>query len=324
MATAEQLKALVRSYTEGDEDRFLSVAMQIAAHAARTGKEKLAQELQALVDHAKKRRPLEARPRAVSIVRPDSDLAGLVTASFPQTHLSDMVLSDSTRNHLDRVVLEYREADRLLACGLSPRRKLLLIGPPGTGKTMTASALAGELSLPLLTVELHTVISRFMGETAAKLHLVFNAMSRTRGVYLFDEFDAIGGRRIATNDVGEVRRILNSFLQFLERDDSGSLIVAATNLVEMLDEALFRRFDDVIRYDLPTTEMARLVIQNHLAAFDVRQLAWNILLPATRGLSHAEITRGCNDAAKDTVLAGRSAITTGDLTAALARRLHKE
>jgi len=324
MATAEQLKALVRSYTEGDEDRFLSVAMQIAAHAARTGKENLAQELQALVDHAKKRRPLEARPRAVSIVRPDSDLAGLVTASFPQTHLSDMVLSDSTRNHLDRVVLEYREADRLFAYGLSPRRKLLLIGPPGTGKTMTASALAGELSLPLLTVELHTVISRFMGETAAKLHLVFNAMSRTRGVYLFDEFDAIGGRRVATNDVGEVRRILNSFLQFLERDDSGSLIVAATNLVEMLDEALFRRFDDVVRYDLPTTEMARLVIQNHLAAFDVRHLAWNILLPATRGLSHAEITRACDDAAKDTVLADRSAITTGDLTAALGRRLHEE
>jgi SpoVK/Ycf46/Vps4 family AAA+-type ATPase len=324
MATAEQLKALVRSYTEGDEDRFLAVAMQIAAHAARTGKEKLAQELQALVDQAKKRRPLEGRPRSVSIVRPDSDLAGLVTASFPQTRLADMVLSDSTRSHLERVVLEYREADRLLAYGLSPRRKLLLVGPPGSGKTMTASALAGELSLPLLTVQLHAVISRFMGETAAKLHLVFDAMSRTRGVYLFDEFDAIGGRRVAVNDVGEVRRILNSFLQFLERDDSGSLIIAATNLVDMLDEALFRRFDDVVHYELPTQEMARLLIHNYLAAFDVKDLTWDSLLPATQGLSHAEITRACDDAAKDAVLADRSAITTEDLVAALARRAHKE
>jgi SpoVK/Ycf46/Vps4 family AAA+-type ATPase len=324
MATAEQLKALVRSYTEGDDDRFLAVAMQIAAHAARTGKEKLAQELQALVDEAKKRRPLETRPRSVPIARPDSELAGLVTASFPKTRLSDMVLTAVTRSRLDRVVLEYGEADRLLAHGLSPRRKLLLIGPPGSGKTMTASALAGELSMPLLAVQLHALISRFMGETAAKLHLVFDAMSRTRGVYLFDEFDAIGGRRVAANDVGEIRRILNSFLQFLERDGSDSIIIAATNLVEMLDDALFRRFDDVVRYDLPSEDMAKSLIQNRLAAFNITELVWPSVLPATHGLSHAEIERACGDAAKDAVLAERMSITTDNLATALALRRHKE
>jgi SpoVK/Ycf46/Vps4 family AAA+-type ATPase len=324
MATAEQLKALVRSHTQGDDERFLAVAMQIAAHAARTGKEKLAQELQSLVDEAKKQRPLEVRPRAVPLVRPDSDLAGLVTATFPRTRLSDMVLADVPRNRLNRVVHEYQEADRLLARGLSPRRKLLLVGPPGSGKTMTASAMAGELSLPLLAVQLHALISRFMGETAAKLHLVFDAMSRTRGVYLFDEFDAIGGRRLAANDVGEIRRILNSFLQFLERDISDSIIIAATNLVEMLDDALFRRFDDVIRYDLPTADMAKRLIQNHLAAFDIKELVWESLLPATSGLSHGDITRACDDAAKDAVLAERSSITTENLSAALVQRVHKE
>jgi len=321
MATAEQVKALVRSHTEGDDDRFLAVAMQIAAHAARTGKEKLAQELQAIVDEAKKRRPLEVRPRSVPLVRPDSDLAGLVTATFPQTRLVDMVLSQTTRDRLDRVVLEYKGAARLSEHGLTPRRKLLLVGPPGSGKTMTASALAGELGLPLLAVQLHVLISRFMGETAAKLHLVFDAMSRTRGVYLFDEFDAIGGRRVASNDVGEVRRILNSFLQFLERDSSDSIVIAATNLFEMLDEALLRRFDDVIQYDLPTEEMAKSLIQNHLEAFDVNKLKWPSLLPATHGLSHAEITRACGDAAKDAVLAEK-AITTETLSAALAQRKH--
>lgn len=324
MATAAQLKALVRSYTEGDDDRFLAVAMQIAAHAARTGKGKLAQELQALVDEAKKRKPLEVRPRSVPIVSPESDLAGLVTATFPKIRLADMVLSGATRSRLNRVVLEYREADRLLAHGLPPRRKLLLIGPPGSGKTMTASALAGELSLPLLAVQLHALISRFLGETAAKLHLVFDAMSRTRGVYLFDEFDAIGGRRVAANDVGEVRRILNSFLQFLERDGSDSIVIAATNLVEMLDDALFRRFDDVVRYEQPSEDMARSLIQNHLAVFDIGKLAWQPLLAATHGLSHAEITRACGDAAKDAVLADRPSITTESLAAALAQRRHKE
>lgn len=324
MATAEQLKALVRSHTEGDDERFLAVAMQIAAHAARTGKERLAQDLQALVDDAKGHKTLEVRPRSVPIVRPDSDLAGLVTATFPRTRLSDMVLADVPRRRLNRVLHEYREAARLLVRGLSPRRKLLLVGPPGSGKTMTASAMAGELSLPLLAVQLHALISRFMGETAAKLHLVFDAMSRTRGVYLFDEFDAIGGRRLAGNDVGEIRRILNSFLQFLERDRSDSIIIAATNLVEMLDDALFRRFDDVIRYDLPTSDMARCLIENHLAAFDTKDLAWESVLPATRGLSHGEITRACDDAAKDAVLADRSSVTTENLVAALAHRIRKE
>lgn len=320
MATAEQLKALVRSYTDGDSDRFLAVAMQIAAHAARTGKEKLAQQLQALVDEAKKRQALESRAKPAPMARPGGDLAGLVMATYPAVRLADMVLTDNVRTRLARVVLEYRQADRLLAHGLPPRRKLLLVGPPGSGKTMTASALAGELSLPLLAVQLHALISRFMGETAAKLHLVFDAMSRTRGVYLFDEFDAIGAWRGAANDVGEIRRVLNSFLQFLERDDSEGLIISATNLVEMLDEALYRRFDDVVRYELPTEAMARQLISNRLSAFDTSDVDWGRVADVTRGLSHGEIARACDDAAKDAVLEDCGSISTGSLTEALARR----
>lgn len=320
MATAEQLKALVRSYTDGDSDRFLAVAMQIAAHAARTGKEKLAQQLQALVDEAKKRQALESRTKPVPMARSGGELAGLVMATYPAVRVTDMVLTDNVRTRLARVVLEYRQAARLLAHSLPPRRKLLLVGPPGSGKTMTASALAGELGLPLLAVQLHALISKFMGETAAKLHLVFDAMSRTRAVYLFDEFDAIGAWRGAANDVGEIRRVLNSFLQFLERDDSESLIICATNFVEMLDEALYRRFDDVIRYELPTKAMAKQLISNKLSAFDISDVDWGRVADVTQGLSHGEIARACDDAAKDAVLEDRGGICTGSLTEALAQR----
>ena len=320
MATAQQLKALVRSYTDGDSDRFLAVAMQIAAHAARNGKEKLAQDLQALVDDAKKRTALESRVRSVPMVKPEGELAGLVAATYPDLRLSDMVLSENIRTRLDRVVLECKQAGRLLGHGLSPRRKLLLIGPPGSGKTMTGSVLAGELGLPLLAVQLHVLISRFMGETSAKLHHVFDAMSRTRGVYLFDEFDAIGAQRAAGNDVGEVRRILNSFLQFLECENSDSIIIAATNFTEMLDDALFRRFDDVINYGLPTGEMARELILNRLSAFDTDSLVWGRIFAATKNLSHAEIVHACDDAAKDAVLSDQEIIATDNLTNALKRR----
>jgi AAA+ superfamily predicted ATPase len=185
---------------------------------------------------------------------------------------------------------------------------------------MTASALAAECNLPLMFVQLHSLITKYMGETAAKLHLVFDAMSETRGVYLFDEFDAIGSTRAARNDVGEVRRILNSFLQFLERDDSESIVVAATNFLGMLDEALFRRFDDVIRYELPRGQMIRSLIENRLCSFDVGQLEWPSVTRASRGLSHAEITRACDDAAKDAVLADKKSVSTAALKRALSLR----
>jgi SpoVK/Ycf46/Vps4 family AAA+-type ATPase len=185
---------------------------------------------------------------------------------------------------------------------------------------MTASALAGECNLPLMFVQLHSLITKYMGETAAKLHFVFDAMVETRGVYLFDEFDAIGSTRAARNDVGEMRRILNSFLQFLERDDSDSIVIAATNFVGMLDEALFRRFDDVIRYTLPDTRMIRALIENRLSSFDVSKIAWRDPARIAKGLSHAEITRACDDAAKVAVLTDTSVISTQLLIDALTIR----
>jgi len=320
MATAEQIKALVRSYSEGDQERFFSVTMQIAAHAARAGKEKLAQELREMVDEAKKKRGSPS-VRPVPIARPRGELAGLAVASYPKTRLADMVLEPETGERLAGVVHEYRQADRLRARSLAPRRRLLLIGPPGCGKTMTASALAGELGLPLLSIQLHAIITKFMGETAAKLHIVFDAMAETRGVYLFDEFDAIGSHRVAANDVGEMRRVLNSFLMFLERDDSDSLVLAATNLAEMLDAALFRRFDDVINYALPTSSMRRDLIKNRLNLLVPSRVTWKKVLAASEGLSHAEVVHACNEAAKEAVLKDRTSVSTKSLVAALERRM---
>ena len=121
--------------------------------------------------------------------RPAGELADLLLATYPKVRLSEMVLSADTLSRLQRVLLEYRQQTRLREHNLSARRKLLLVGPAGCGKTMTSRALAGELKLPHLTVQLHGLITKYMVmETAAKLHLIFEAMNNTRGVYLFDEF----------------------------------------------------------------------------------------------------------------------------------------
>jgi SpoVK/Ycf46/Vps4 family AAA+-type ATPase len=320
MATAEQIRSLLRSYSEGDNEHFLSVAMQIAAAAARAGKAKLARELRDLVDEAKRRQAAGEPVGPLPIAKPAGELAGLLCASFPKPRLAEMVLADDTRARLHRVLREYRQQERLREHGLSARRKLLLVGPPGCGKTMTALALAGELQLPALTVQLHTLITKFMGETATKLHLIFEAMSRTRGVYLFDEFDAIGSDRGLRNDVGEIRRVLNSFLQFLEHDNSESIIVAATNSADALDDALFRRFDDVLEYHLPSEDDAVKLVENRLAPFETGNLIWQDIVGASKGLSHAEIARACDDAAKEAVLSGTTHVSDTALVAALRQR----
>lgn len=320
MATAEQVKALLKSYGEGNGEHFASVALQIAADAARSGKGQLAQQLRDLVDDIKRKQATGKIGGAVPIARPKGELASLLSATYPQTHLSEMVLSRETATALRRVLHEYRCQSRLREHGYSARRKLLLVGPPGCGKTMTASALAGELKFPLFSVQLHGLITKFMGETAAKLHLIFDAMKETQGVYFFDEFDAIGTDRGAKNDVGEIRRVLNSFLQFLEQDDSESIVIAATNYEAMLDDALFRRFDDVIRYSRPDADQATALVRNRLGVFLTARPSWKQIDEAAAGLSHAEIARACDDAAKDCILHERGKVTTAMLLAAISER----
>ena len=323
MATAVQVKALIRSHADGDDARFYAIAMQVAAQAARSGHGKFAQELRDLVDQAKVRaKAIEpARgPKPVPLAQPRGELAGLLTVGYPKTLLADMALPEVVAARLGRVVTEQRERERLREHGFSPMRKLLLVGPPGTGKTMTAAALAGEKGLPLFSIQLDGLITKYMGETAAKLRLVFDAIQSTRGVYLFDEFDALGGERGAKNDVGEIRRVLNSFLQFLEQDDSDSIVLGATNHVGLLDRALFRRFDAVLEYALPTEEIAARVMQARLGLLDTSAIDWCAAATAAAGLSHAEIALACEQAAKNAILDHSTAVRDAELGLALQER----
>ena len=323
MASAEQLKALLKSYVDGDDDRFCSVAMQIAAHEAKLGHGRLAKDLRSMIDEAKGRRgPNPPTP----ISRPRGELANLLEASYPKTRMGEMILADVLADQIRRVIREQRHAGRILEHGLSPRRKLLLTGPPGTGKTLTASVLAGELGLPLLQVRLDGLITKYMGETAAKVRQIFDATDRTRGVYFFDEFDAIGSQRGLTNDVGEIRRVLNSFLQMIEQDRSHSLIIAATNHPGILDPALFRRFDDVLYYDLPDRPQIAKLLRTRLgsSAGDGRSAAegigWRNLADVAAGLSYADVTRAANEVLKDALIHGRTEIGEADVRIMLAER----
>ena len=320
MASANQLKALLQSHLEGDDARFYSVAMQVAAHEAKLGHGKLAEELRDLIDQAKARRVTTQASNTVPISKPRGELANLLTVSYPKSRLADMVLHAELEQQLERIILEQRHAAEILSQGLQPRRKLLLVGPPGTGKTMTAAVLAGELGLPLFEVRLDGLITKFMGETAAKLRQVFDSTQQTRGVYFFDEFDAIGSQRGLSNDVGEVRRILNSFLQMIEQDDSHSLIIGATNHPEILDNALFRRFDDLLHYELPDEEHIASALKSRLSRMAVKNTSWKRLAKKALGLSYAELTRAADEVLKTALIERRNTVTEKDIGVALEER----
>ncbi len=323
MPTAAQVKALVLSHAEGDDHRFFSVALQIAAQAARQGHGRIAQDLREAIDRARSAAlqvGKEQRTRPVPMVQPRGELAGLLTAAYPKARLTEMALAADIRGRIARVLTEQRQRAHLQAHGLMAQHRLLLVGLPGTGKTMTASVLAGELSLPLFTIQLHSLITKYLGETAAKLRLIFDAMNETRAVYLFDEFDALGTDRASHNEVGEIRRVLNSFLQFIEHDDSNSIIVAATNHPSLLDRALKRRFDAIIQYILPSEAVALNVVRNRLALLKTSKVEWAAVQKATEGLSHAELARACDNALKSAFLAGRTSLETAEIVEALKER----
>ncbi len=301
MATAEQLKSLIRSHFAEDRGRFATIALQLAAHEAKQGHSALAHEIRALVDKDKS--------TSVRVVRFNRELDDLVISAEPRERLADLIVSDDMSNRIKRILREYRQQEKLKKHGLSNRRKALLAGPPGTGKTMTAAVLAGELHLSLHTILMDKLVTKFMGETSAKLRQIFDVIRQRRGVYLFDEFDAIGAERGRDNDVGEMRRVLNAFLQFIEQDKSDSLIVAATNNPRILDQALFRRFDDVLYYHLPTGDEIRQLMENRLGRFRGNKLSLKTAVKEADSLSHAEITQACDDAIKEAILADRKTVT---------------
>ena len=293
MATANQLKMLVKSHFEDNNERFNTIALQIAAYEARLGHTNLANDIRKIIESSKNN-----KPRLKSI---DSNLQGLFLEIYPQERLSDLVVAPQIKERIERIIHEFTYKDKLFKHNLENRRKIMFSGNPGTGKTMTASIIANELKLPIYVVLMDKIVTKYMGETSAKLRQIFDFIEDVPAVYLFDEFDAIGGQRGKDNEVGEMRRVLNSFLQFIERDHSDSLIIAATNNLELLDQALFRRFDDVIHYQLPTDNEKIQLLKNRLNG-NLTKKEIKELLPELDSLSHAEINQACLDVIKTSVI----------------------
>ena len=294
MATADQILSLIRNHVNNDDTQFRKVALQISAVEARNGHAIIARTIQELL------RQKNTSSGTVRLVSKNKEVDDLLLQLETYDDIKSLILSNSVEEKLDRIIKEYLKKETLRKYGLVNRRKLLLYGASGTGKTMTASVLAKEFNLPFFVVRTEKVVTKFMGETGQKLGRIFDFIDEVPAVYLFDEFDAIGSQRGMDNEVGEQRRILNTFLQLLERDDSDSFIIAATNNIESIDKAMFRRFDDVIEYSLPDREQRLALLHEYLYA--AKDLDFALAESLFEGMSHAEIKMLCSDIFKESLL----------------------
>lgn len=322
MAAADQIKNLIKSFGEGDENRFFTTAMQIAATEARQGHATFAQELKSLIDKAKKERSSTLiQAKAIPLSLPKRELQELIEVFVPRIKLNDLVLDETVKSSLNQLIDEQQRYKILKQHNQEPKRKLLLVGPPGTGKTMTAQAIAGELGMSVYIIRLDGLMSKYLGESISKLRLIFDAMLDHRAVYLFDEFDSIGSHRNQGHDIGEIKRVLNSFLINIEKDKSNSIIIAATNLPESLDIALYRRFDEIISYPLPDIEHIKGIIKKCTKAYSFAKKAdYEQISALAIGLNYSEISRACNEVIKEMILSNNQKLDVELLKSALKKR----
>jgi MoxR-like ATPase len=208
------------------------------------------------------------------------------------------IFEDSVRDDLARLIKERRSADRLIAAGLQPIRSVLLCGQPGVGKTMSAAWLAQQLSLPLLTLDLATVVSSYLGKTGTNVRAALDYAQKAPCVLLLDEFDAIAKRRDDDRDVGELKRLVTVLLQAVDEWSPTSLLVAATNHGELLDPAIWRRFDMTIEIPLPSFEQRLLLLLDG----GVDRATASVVAKFTEGASADAIARAIVSAQKSLLL----------------------
>jgi len=321
MARADLIKRLFECYQKRDDTGFRATAEEIMSEERKKHHPVLANELQRIL--ANGTRTMEQVHSIQSVFDPvpmDGDRRSpLLAIRTPDRYLNDLILRPDVRETFGRIMTEVRGWDVLEANALAPTRRLLFCGPSGCGKTAGAEALSAELGLPMLYVRFDSVVSSLLGETAANLRKVFDYASRGQWVVFFDEFDAIGRSRDDATEHGEIKRVVNSFLQLLDGFDGRSLVVAATNFEQVLDPAIWRRFDEVLRFDLPTKEFIEAVVVLRLRPLQTQKKQIGNLVDALHGATFADAERVCLDVRKRCALDGISSLRPSDIESAIER-----
>jgi len=321
MASGDLLKRLFSSYRRGDSKEFYNAALELIAEEEQRNHHVLARDLQKILENGNGRQTSSVRRFDLEQIPQDRERGTtLLEIRSPQRFLNELIISPVLHEQIDVILNEYRALQILQANNLRARQKLLLAGPPGCGKTLCAEVIASELGLPLIYTRFDAVISSYLGETAANLRKVFEYAQRGTWVVFFDEFDAIGKSREDVEDHGELKRVVNTFLQLLDNFESDSIFIAATNHERLLDRALWRRFDDILFFDKPTADQIRKLIDIKLSSVRHGDLNIDSFVDRMVGWSHADVERVCFEAIKIGLLLRQTIVTDEIFTLAYERQ----
>lgn len=318
MANGKVLRQLIKAGATGDVAAFRRVSEVIIEEERQKQHHLLANDLEHILygDHAIQTSRVPAAPPV-----PVDKERGLPLLDIrqPSRSLDEIVLPESSSDAVEEILEENRRADVLRTYGMKAISKVIF-GPPGCGKTLAAEVVACELDMPLAIVRLDTLVSSYLGETAANLRQIFDFISQYPMVVLFDEFDAIGKERGDSGDHGELRRVVNAVLQMMDAYQGKSLILAATNHEHILDSAIWRRFDDAIEFPLPDkhqlSELMKLKLRGIRRQFELED---DEVLSLFLGKSGADLERIVRRAIKRMILRSQEFLTLKDLKNALLR-----
>ncbi len=312
---AELLRRIVRSHRDQDDEAFNKAVEKLIESERKQGHVHLAKDLSNLLKNGAKHQLARSFSTFAQPPRSKGEGLSLVDVRRPRKSLRDIVLAEETKSEIQRILEEFSKRDSLTSFGLQPKKKLLFFGPPGNGKTLCAEVLAHELDLPLFYVRFDGLVASFLGETATNLRRVFDFATQGLGILFFDEFDALGKSRDDHEDVGELKRVVNTFLQLLDNYGGSGPIIAATNYERLLDYALWRRFDALVFFPQATESQLIQYFSIRLRAFQLHGFGPSDAAVWCRGASFSDAERTCTEALKTMILS-----ESPHLTAAMFRQ----
>ncbi len=316
----ELLKKLFQSYVENDKEKFIEIANEVITEEERKKHHLLAKDLKKII-FSQKQNKFQLNNAISNRYKTNIPIPRDVEKGFPLLEIKDnyfnfedVILHVELKNKLEFIVEEFKSREILATYGLKPKQKLLFCGPPGTGKTLTSQVISSVLDFPLVYVRFDSIVSSFLGETATNLRKIFDFIEQGEWVVLFDEFDIIGKKRDDPYEHGEIKRVVNNFMQMLDNYTGKSLLIAATNHQYLLDSAIWRRFDDILFFDIPDSNLREQLFKKYLRVLKKSSdIDLSNLSIATDGFSPSDIAQVCEEALRRDIVTNKFEITYEDI-----------
>lgn len=319
MARADLIKRLFSSFINNDKELFIKTANEIVSDERKINHSIFADELDMILKGSHNLNKSMSNIQTYNQANHNNDCQ-LVTVVYPDKYLDEIILSAEIYEQITEIIHEFRNWDILQCNGVLPTRNILFYGPPGCGKTICAHAIAAELGIPLMIVRFDAIVSSYLGETAANIGRVFDNARNSNYVILFDEFDAIGRSRDDVSEHGEIKRVVNTFLQQIDNFKGHSIVIAATNYENSLDYAIWRRFDETVEFGLPTLEVKKQLLSLYLRQFQGPFKAFDTFIKDTEKFSHSDIEAICKTIIRRCIMDGRHNYSKKDIEFAVSKQ----